>query len=65
MSRPFIAKFDGHCAACDQPIKAGFRVKYDPDGDLVHATCPRPLTYCPACNLVLPASGVCGVCDDD
>ncbi|MDB4987833.1 MAG: hypothetical protein JWN04_3011 [Myxococcaceae bacterium] len=42
--RPFVAKFAGRCAACDQPSTAGTVIVYRTDDNaVIHLTCkPRP-----------------------
>lgn len=66
MSRPFAAKYAGRCGWCNEPITVGDRVVYI-DDELIHASrCPAGDTgdqVCPECSLVLPTSGVCGVCE--
>lgn len=37
----FTAKYPGRCAACDERIDEGDRVKYD-DDELVHTACEVP-----------------------
>lgn len=66
MSRPFEAQYPGRCALCDGEIAPGTKAAYI-DDDLTHAgQCPgqgkRTETVCPRCQLVMPTSGVCGVC---
>lgn len=62
MSRAFKARFPGTCPHCDQPIVAGQIVAFI-DDDLVHDPCPPRPAYCTTCNIELPASGICGVCE--
>lgn len=62
MSRSFPAKYSGVCANCDGQIVVGQNVGFM-DDDLIHVKCPPPPAFCPNCNLVLPASDVCGECE--
>lgn len=64
MSRSFAAKYPGVCANCDGQIVVGQQVGFM-DDELIHVKCPKPEATCPVCFMVLPASGLCGVCDDD
>lgn len=64
MSRSFEAQYPGRCALCDGEIVPGTKAAYM-DDDLTHAgPCPRARveTICPRCQLVMPTSGICGVC---
>ena len=59
MSRPFTARYNGHCAAdCGQPIREGDQAVYD-DDQLVHHDCADDSTpqrpeqpACPNCWLI-------------
>lgn len=68
MSRVFTATWDGVCGNCELPIQRGEQARYDVHGELIHAHCDVPLNEngrpktCPACNLLLPRSGICGNC---
>ena len=73
MSRVFEARYGGTCANPDcgtGRIVPGQQVRFEDaeDDDLVHEVCPAgefdaPATTCPRCFTVLPATGVCGVCE--
>jgi hypothetical protein len=69
--KPFEARYDGRCQACNERIYAGDMCTFD-DDRIVHADCERtqfrdPFTIerqpCPKCFTVPPVSGVCG-CDE-
>lgn len=58
----FIAQWPDVCADCHEEIRAGQRAHYR-EGLIVHHTHDRaqqPEIICPACWLVVPASGACG-----
>lgn len=38
-SRPFEARYDGHCAECGNFFEEGDMIQYDKDGDLVAMDC--------------------------
>lgn len=40
----FQARYPGRCAACDEPIYEGGKVRYE-DGFLVHDDCPDPVDH--------------------
>lgn len=63
----FAARYPGACASCSAKITPGDCVQYGIDDQLEHLDCPDPLEVpargvCTGCWLVLPVSGVCGVC---
>lgn len=70
-SRPFPAKYVGQCPECDEWWKEEEAIKYDDDGQLIHAVCPHisgilrswDTNTCPECNLQLPRSGECDGCN--
>lgn len=62
----FTAEYPGECVSCDEAIKPGQQINSIGHG-YVHEVCPPAapaLATCPRCFLELPASGVCGVCDE-
>ena len=65
----FIAGYRGaqRCASCREKVNPGDEVQYGLDDQLEHVDCIDPLVIpkqgvCDGCFLVLPVSGVCGVC---
>jgi hypothetical protein len=40
-TKPFIAKYDGKCAACDSKIVAGYRICWHPQGGVQHLDCAQ------------------------
>lgn len=71
VSRPgtmFSARYADRCVSCSSRIERGDAVTYGLDGELEHVDCPDPLEVpkqgmCGRCFLVLPLTGVCGVCE--
>lgn len=66
----FVAKYDGWCHGCRQPINEGDRLEWV-DGEVVHEDCvpdavreepPRPT--CPTCWQIVSVTGACG-CDPE
>lgn len=67
-SSTFHARYGGRCASCDGKVNRGEEVQYGLDDQIEHTECPDPLTIpvqgvCAGCYLVLPVTGICGVCE--
>lgn len=58
MSKPFTARYSGHCQGCHSRIEPGDEVVYDEDDALVHAGCSvpeeKPVNICKRCNMTMP-----------
>lgn len=60
MSSTFEARYGGTCEDCGERFKPGDLIRYEGDGDLIHADCTaatpaeRPAVICQTCHLTQP-----------